>query len=129
MTIPYLCILIAALLPYVWVTIAKASGDKYNNRDPREWLARQDNARVRRANGAQLNGFEAFPAFAAAVLMAQFSGVNDPAITWPAIGFVIFRILHGVFYVGNKHQLRSLSWFAGLFCVLGLMGMAIAKVA
>lgn len=129
MTIPYLCILIAALLPYVWVTIAKASGDKYNNRDPREWLARQDNARVRRANGAQLNGFEAFPAFAAAVLMAQFSGVNYPAITWLAIGFVIFRILHGVFYVGNKHQLRSLSWFAGLFCVLGLMGMAIAKVA
>ena len=26
---------------------------------------RNDNARVRRANGAQLNGFEAFPAFAA----------------------------------------------------------------
>ena len=129
MTIPYLCILIAALLPYVWVTVAKAAGDKYDNRDPRGWLARQDNARVNRANGAQLNGFETFPAFAAAVLMAQFAGVDHAMITWLAIGFVAFRILHGVFYVSNKHQFRSLSWFLGLFCVLGLMGMAIARAA
>ncbi|MBS0200331.1 MAG: MAPEG family protein [Proteobacteria bacterium] len=129
MTIPYLCILITALLPYVWVTIAKAAGEKYDNRDPRGWLARQDNARAHRANGAQLNGFETFPAFAASVLMAQFAGVDHATITWLAIGFVVFRILHGVFYVGNKHQFRSLSWFLGLFCVLGLMGMAIARVA
>ncbi|PNS08903.1 MAPEG family protein [Solilutibacter silvestris] len=128
MTIPYLCILIAALLPYVWVTIAKAGGERYDNRDPRAWLARQDDARSHRANAAQLNGFETFPAFAAAVLMAQFANVDHGRITWLAIGFVVFRVLHGVFYVGNKHQFRSLSWFAGLFCVLGLMGMAIAHV-
>ncbi|MBS0226075.1 MAG: MAPEG family protein [Proteobacteria bacterium] len=129
MTLPYICILIAALLPYIWVVVAKTSGDKYDNRDPRAWLARQDNARSRRANAAQLNGFEAFPAFAAAVLMAQFAGVGHDTITGLAIGFVVFRVLHGVFYVGNRHQLRSLSWFLGLFCVLGLMGMAIARVA
>lgn len=129
MTIPYLCILIAAILPYIWVTIAKAAGDKYDNRDPRGWLAQQDNARAHRANAAQLNGFETFPAFAAAVLMAQFAGVDHARITWLAIGFVVFRILHGVFYVGNRHQMRSLSWFLGFFCVLALMGMAITRVA
>lgn len=129
MTIPYLCILIAALLPYVWVTIAKAGGDKYDNRDPRGWLARQGNARSHRANAAQLNGFETFPAFAASVLMAQFANVDHGTITWLAIGFVVFRVLHGVFYIANRHQFRSLSWFAGLACVLALMGMAIARVA
>ena len=129
MTIPYLCILIAALLPYVWVTIAKSAGDKYDNRDPRGWLAQQDNARSRRANAAQLNGFETFPAFAASVLMAQLANVDHRTITWLAIGFVVFRVLHGVFYVGNRHQMRSLSWFLGLFCVLALMGTAIARVA
>ncbi|MBW8823530.1 MAG: MAPEG family protein [Xanthomonadales bacterium] len=129
MTTPYLCILIAALLPYAWVTIAKASGDKYDNRDPRGWLAQQDNARSHRANAAQLNGFETFPAFAASVLMAQFAGVAHGTITWLAIGFVVFRVLHGLFYIGNRPQMRSLAWFLGLFCVLGLMGMAIAKVA
>ncbi len=129
MTIPYLCILIAALLPYIWVTIAKGAGDKYDNRDPRGWLAQQDNARAHRANAAQLNGFETFPAFAAAVLMAQFASVDHARITWLAIGFVVFRVLHGVFYVGNRHQMRSLSWFLGFFCVLALMGMAIARVA
>ncbi|MBS0216229.1 MAG: MAPEG family protein [Proteobacteria bacterium] len=129
MTIPYICILIAALLPYVWVTIAKAAGDKYDNRDPRGWLARQGSSRSHRANAAQLNGFETFPAFAAAVLMAQFAGVDHARITWLAIGFVVFRVLHGMFYVGNKPQFRSLSWFLGLFCVLALMGMAIARVS
>lgn len=129
MTIPYLCILIAALLPYIWVSIAKAGGDKYDNRDPRAWLARQGDARSHRANAAQLNGFETFPAFAAAVLMAQFANVDHQTITWLAIAFVVFRILHGLFYVGNRHQMRSLSWFLGFFCVLALMGLAIAKVA
>ena len=128
MTIAYLCILITAFLPYIWVTIAKASGDKYDNRDPRGWLSRQDNARSHRANAAQLNSFETFPAFAASVLMAQFANVDHGWITWLAIGFVVFRVLHGIFYVGNNHQFRSLSWFAGFFCVLGLMGMAIARV-
>ena len=45
MATAYWCILIAALLPYAWVTIAKASGQRYDNRDPRAWQAKQDNPR------------------------------------------------------------------------------------
>ena len=44
----YWCVLIAALLPYAWVSVSKASGERYDNRDPRGWTARQTNPRVRR---------------------------------------------------------------------------------
>ena len=126
----YLCILAAALLPYVWAVLAKTTGSgRYDNRDPRAWLAKQDDARSRRANSAQLNAFEAFPAFAASVLMAQLAGVDTQRITWLALGFVAFRVLHGVFYVLGNAPVRSAVWFAGLACVLALMGSAVMAVA
>ena len=64
MSIAYWCILITAVLPYLWVSIAKAGGERYNNRDPRGWQARQENPRAKRAYAAQLNAYEAFPPFA-----------------------------------------------------------------
>jgi uncharacterized MAPEG superfamily protein len=125
MTIAYLCILAAALLPYVWIGVAKAGAPRYDNRDPRGWLEKQDNPRVRRAAAAQHNAFEAFAPFAAAVLMAQLAGVDASAINVLAVGFVGFRVLHGLLYVGNKHLFRSLVWFAALACVLALMLQAV----
>lgn len=124
MSIAYWCILIAAALPYVWVLLAKRSAPGYNNKDPRGWLAKQESYRVRNANGAHLNAFEAFPAFAAAVLMAQFANVDAGRISMLAIAFVIFRTLHGIFYLGGRHGMRSLVWFGGFACVLALMGSA-----
>ena len=129
MTIAYACILVAALLPYLWVSIAKASGTRYDNRDPRAWLAKQDGGRARRGNNAQLNAFEAFPAFAASVLMAQLAQADVRHVTWLALAFVAFRILHGVFYLANNHKARSLAWFGGFATMLALMGLAIAKIA
>ena len=128
MTIAYTCLLIAALLPYVWTVIAKTSAPKFDNRDPRRWLARQDNPRVQRANNAQLNAFEAFPAFAAGVLMAQLAGVDPQRIGWLAIAFVVLRVLHGVTYLSGHHLARSAVWFGALGCVLWLMGLAIAGI-
>ena len=129
MAIAYWCILVAALLPYVWVFIAKQSGERYNNHDPRSWQDKQTNPRSRRANAAQLNGFESFPAFVAGVLMAQLAGVDPAMITKLALGFVVARILHGAFYVADAPSLRSLSWLVGMLCVLGLIVMAALKVA
>jgi len=129
MTIAYVCVLIAALLPYIWVGIAKSGGPRYDNRDPRGWLAKQDNPRVHRASAAQFNAFEAFAPFAAAVLMAQFAGVDVQRITWLAVAFVVLRVLHGVAYVANNAKFRSLVWFGALVCVVTLMGMAALKVA
>ena len=129
MTIAYWCILVAALLPYVWVGIAKSAGQRYDNRDPRAWQARQDNPRSQRANAAQLNAFEAFAPFAAAVLMAQAAGVAAATITALAVAFVALRVLHGLFYVAGVHALRSLVWFGGYGCVLWLMAQAALQLA
>ena len=128
MFIAYCCILIAALLPYVWVSIAKSSAPGYNNKDPRGWIAKQESYRVRNAYNAQLNAFEAFPAFAAAVLMAQLAQVDVQRVMWLAVAFVVFRVLHGVFYLTSTQALRSLSWFGGLICVLTLMISAVLNV-
>ena len=129
MTTAYWCILAAALLPYLWTMIAKTSGQRYDNRDPRSWLARQDNPRVVRANAAQLNAFEAFAPFAASVLMAQFAGVDPARITLLALAFVGLRVLHGVFYVAGIAALRSLAWAGAFGCVIALIVQAAQKVA
>ena len=129
MTTAYWCILIAAVLPYAWVTIAKASGQRYDNRDPRSWLARQDNPRALRANGAQLNAFEAFAPFAAAVLMAQAADVDPARIGLLAMVFVGLRVLHGVFYIAGIAALRSLVWAGGYGIVVWLMVQAALHIA
>ena len=129
MTTAYWCILIAALLPYLWTSVAKASGERYDNREPRRWQAQQDNPRSQRANAAQLNAFEAFAPFAAAVLMAQAAGVDGSRISQLAIAFVALRVLHGVFYVTGVHLLRSVAWGGGLACVVVLMVQAAQRIA
>lgn len=129
MAIAYWCILAAALLPYLWVAIAKTGAPGYNNKDPRSWVARQDSYRVRNTNAAHLNAFEAFPAFAAGVLTAQLAGVDPGRIDALAVMFVALRIAHGVFYLTALHWLRSLAWVAGFACVVALMAQAALQVA
>ena len=128
MTIAYWCILVAAFLPYAWVAIAKRTGPRYNNRDPRQWIARQEEPRVQRAYAAHLNAFEAFAPFAAGVLMAQAAGVPVGLVQGLALAFVAFRILHGVFYLTALHWLRSLAWLCGFACVVWLMVSAATHV-
>ena len=128
MSIAYWCILIAAVLPFVWVGVAKSGAPGYNNKDPRGWVAKQDTFRVRDAYNAHLNAFEAFPTFAAGVLMAQFAGVDPGQANLLAMAFIGFRILHGVFYIAAKAAIRSLVWMGGLACTVALMVLAALKL-
>lgn len=128
MSIAYWCILIAAVLPFVWVGVAKSGAPGYNNKDPRGWVAKQDAFRVRNAYNAHLNAFEAFPTFAAAVLMAQFAGVDPGHANLLAMAFIGFRILHGVFYIAAQAAIRSLVWMGGLACTVALMVLAALKL-
>jgi len=128
MNIAYWCLLVAALLPYGWVAIAKRTGPRYNNRDPRQWVARQEDVRVQRAYAAHLNAFEAFAPFAAGVLMAQAAGVPAGLVQALALAFVAFRVLHGVFYLTAMHWLRSLAWAGGFACVAWLMVAAATRI-
>lgn len=128
LAIAYWCVLIAAVLPLVWTAIAKASGQRYDNRDPRGWLARQDNPRSVRADAAQHNAFEAFAPFATGVVLAQLAGVDASLIALLSVVFIAARVLHGVLYLGNKASLRSLAWTVGFACVLALLVLAAMRV-
>lgn len=118
MTIALWMVLAAATLPYLFVVIAKA-GPGYDNRAPREYLARTTAWR-QRSNWAHLNGFEAFPLFAAAVIIAHM--LIGPSILADrlAVGFVLARLLHGLFYIMNLASLRSAAWAIGFLFVIGL---------
>ena len=61
MSIAYWCVLIAALLPYVWVGFAKGTAADYNNKDPRGWAAKQQSYRIRNAHAAHLNAVPPVP--------------------------------------------------------------------
>lgn len=125
----YVCVLIAALLPYLWVTVSKASGERYDNRDPRRWQEKQQSPRSQRAYNAQLNSFEAFAPFAAAVVLAQLAGVPHSQIAALSLTFVVLRVLHGIVYIAGRHYLRSLVWALGLACVIWLFVQAALHVS
>ncbi|MBL0121256.1 MAG: MAPEG family protein [Betaproteobacteria bacterium] len=119
MTIAYWCVLAAGLLPYLAITIAK--WDKTylrGNAAPREWEAKLQGAQSR-AHAAHLNGFEAFPLFAAGVLIAAACKAPQATVDGIAIGFIVARLAYIACYVGNLATLRSLVWMVG-------MGLSIA---
>jgi uncharacterized MAPEG superfamily protein len=118
MTTALWCVLIAALLPYVATVTAKA-GARFDNNNPRDWLAKQEGYR-RRANAAQANSFEAFPLFAAAVIVAYLLHANQSRVDMLAIGFVAARVAYILCYVGDWAALRSLAWLAGIACAVAI---------
>lgn len=122
MTIAFWCVLAAALTPYIFTLIAK-SAPKYNNHAPREFLEKQQ-GHHKRAHWAQLNGFEAFPPFAAAVIIATIANANQDNLDLLAMSFVGFRIAYGIAYIADKAMLRSLLWMLGLACVIGIFVIA-----
>ena len=88
---------------------AGAVGALSRPRDP----AFYDDAIRARALGAHQNGIEAFPFFAAAVLLAEFRGAPQNLINELAILFVIVRVAYVLTYIGNRPRLRSILWNVG----------------
>jgi uncharacterized MAPEG superfamily protein len=113
MTTAYWCVLVAALLPYAATLTAKIGGEKFDNSNPREWLGQQAGHR-QRANAAQLNSFEAFPLFAAAVIVAHLTGGPQARVDLLAVVFVVARLAYIGCYVADRATLRSLAWFIGI---------------
>lgn len=122
MTIAYWCVLVAALLPYVAIAMAKARPD-FNNRAPREWTARLEGWR-KRAVHAHQNHFEAFAPFAAGVIIAHLARAPQGAIDTIALVFIAARIAYTAAYVGDRPALRSLLWVIALGCVIALFASA-----
>ena len=115
-------VLAAALLPYLTVATAKFGGTGYDNAAPRQWTEGLQGWR-RRMEWAHLNHFEAFPAFAAAVLVSHVTGVAGTA-DWLAGAFVALRVGYTGAYAADRPGLRSVLWFLALGCVIGLFTAA-----
>jgi uncharacterized MAPEG superfamily protein len=120
MHLSYWCVLIAALLPFVFTAIAKTlDRAHFTNRAPRVFQGKLTGAAAR-AHWAHLNSFEAFPPFAAGVLIAQQLGAAQGRIDELAVAFIVLRLIYGACYLADVATLRSLVWAAGLVCTIAL---------
>ncbi len=124
MTIAYWCVLLAAVIPLISIGIAKAGGERYNNRYPRAWLDKQQGYRARAA-AAEANSLEAFPFFAAAVIIAHLTNAPQDRLDLLAVFFVVARIAYVVCYLVDLHWLRSAVWFAGYAACLAIFTSAV----
>ena len=106
-------------MPLVAVGIAKAGGERYNNRHPRVWLGKQQGYRARAA-AAESNSFEAFPFFAAAVIIAHLTQAPQGRLDLLAVGFVLARIAYVICYLADWHWARSLVWFVGYVACIAI---------
>ena len=109
MKISVLCLLFAGVLPLISTAIAKWGFRDFDNHHPREWLARQTGFRAR-ANAAHHNAFEAFPFFAAAVVLGLFMSMDQSVLDRYCLVFVAARVLYLVTYLANWASLRTLCW-------------------
>ena len=91
-----------------------------DNKRPRQQNSPLQGAGAR-AVAAQNNAWEALIVFACAVFVAHLSGAPADSAT-AAIGFIIARILHGVFTV-TKLLLSSLAFIVGYGCCIWLLLM------
>jgi uncharacterized MAPEG superfamily protein len=112
------CILAAAILPILSVFPAKLnkSFDNARPRDPEYW---RDGFRAR-AQGAQANGFEAFPLFAVAVFVGLNQGGDPHWIDRLAVLFVLLRIIYIGCYWADRATPRSLAWAASFLTSLAI---------
>ena len=128
MTVALWCILIALLLNPLCALIAKVASGRFglkDNHDPRAFLDTLSGL-PRRAHAPQQNGYEAFPAFAAAVLVADIVG-NAEQVTQDVLGvmYITSRLLYIICYLADWAALRSLVWFAGLAIIVSFFVVSI----
>ena len=130
MILAFWCVLIAAVLPIVCSYLAKfgsrtlADGaTRFDNREPRVWLAAQTGLRGR-ANAAQHNSFEAFPFFAAGVVIAVLQHIPVATIDTCAVVFIAARVAYIAFYLADLAALRSLAFAVGFATCVALFLIA-----
>lgn len=123
MTIAYMCVLVAVFIPLVFVGYAKFGSRGYNNNNPREFLENLQ-GRHKRAYWAQMNSYEAFPPFAAGVIIAHNAGALQAQVDFLAVMFVVLRIIYGICYVKDWATLRSVVWVLAFACTIGLFAVS-----
>lgn len=126
MTFALWSILIAGLLHLPFALAAKYSR-RFDNARPRDYLQQLTGWR-QRAHWTQLNSLEAFPLFAAAVLVAHLIAGPQATADKLACGYILLRIAFGLCYIADKATLRSIMWFGAMGCIVGLFVLAARAV-
>ncbi len=126
MSVPLLCVGLAFVITLltkgpVAVAMARQPGG-YDNHQPRDQQKRLDGW-GRRAVAAHLNSFEAFPGFAAAVLVAHAAGGDPTWATRLAVTFLIARVVYVPCYLADWHVLRSSIWTIGFAATIALFAL------
>lgn len=126
MRISFWCILAVLSAPYILALASRWEAKRNDSgRDPRalsEGLAGWH----RRAHLAHLNALEAVPAIIAGVMVAEFAHAPRPYVDAIAVAFVLFRLLHAVFYVADMPNARGQVFRLGLACIVALFIVAAA---
>lgn len=127
MTIAEWCVFGTLLLYLLTIASVKwISWRSFDNSRPRDAAFYSDPIRAR-ALGAHQNGIEAFPFFAAAVLLAEFRQAPQYLIDELAILFVIVRIAYVFTYLGDRPTLRSILWSLGFAINVAIFFMPAIK--
>jgi uncharacterized MAPEG superfamily protein len=123
MTFAYWMLIAAAMLPYLTIALAKSAGG-IDNRAPRPSLESLSGWR-QRADWAHRNHFEAFPAFAAAIFVAELTHAPQSRIDQLAGIFVLLRVIYTALYMADQAILRSIVWSLGLIAVIWLFVLGV----
>ncbi|CAG8621996.1 9476_t:CDS:2, partial [Funneliformis mosseae] len=100
--------------------VSKQTG-KWNNISPRDNVNKAEKQmtqdvwrRAKRCESAHQNGLENFPIFAAAVIVANMTGVPVSTVNFLSTSYVITRVIYNFIYMNNESAsvagLRTLTW-------------------
>ena len=116
-----LMLYLLSIAPIKWFRVGR-----FDNSRPRDSAFYEDPISAR-ALGAHQNGIEAFPFFAAAVLLAEFRACPQNLINELAVLFVIVRIAYVLTYIGNRPTLRSILWSIGFAINIAIFFMPVLR--
>ena len=127
MTAAEWCVFGAVMLYLLTIVPIKWLGFRsYDNSKPRDPSFYGDPIRAR-ALGAHQNGIEAFPFFAAAVLLAEFRGAPQNLVNELAVLFLIVRVAYVFTYLGDRPRLRSILWNIGFTINIAIFFMPLIR--
>ena len=122
MTVPFWCLFVGIVLPYVWAFARMPFLKELGGPDNKEPRAQSEKLTGKggRAVAAQANAWEALAVFAPAVIVNHLAGASAESAATLALIWVVARVLHGVFYITDIDKGRSAAFLVGLVCAIGL---------
>jgi uncharacterized MAPEG superfamily protein len=128
MTTPLACLILVAILPYVLAGVGAryrvAQLGSLDARQPRTQAAELEGVAAR-ALAAQNNAWEAVAFFGSAVVVNHLAGAAPGPSAALSVAYVVTRILHPVFYIGDRPAARTAVFVVGLVCAISLFGYAL----